>query len=315
MNPVKVGVVGVGNMGSFHCNKLKGMKNVDFIGVHDPDFKKAHAIGEQLSVYVFSTYKDLLSKVDAVIIAAPTKFHYSLAEEGIKAGKHVFVEKPIAVSLEETSKLKELQRVKKTIVQVGHIERFNPVSIQLMKLINKNNIIFMEAKRLGLSRRIKDVDVVLDVMIHDIDIILSLAQSPIIDISAAGVCLVEKGHYDYVTALLTFKNGVIASLVASNISHEKERTLIITEKERMIKTDYLARQQVIVKNTSSDSITSKEYPTECVIDKIAIPYADPLTQELEHFVKSIKNNQRPLVGIAEGEAAIEVALKIKACLQ
>ncbi|MFS0865162.1 Gfo/Idh/MocA family oxidoreductase [Fredinandcohnia sp. 179-A 10B2 NHS] len=315
MNVVKIGVVGVGNMGSYHCQKLKGMKNVDLIGVYDPDFQKANTIGNKLSVNVYPTYQELLMHVDAVIIAAPTKFHFSLAKEAIQLDKHLFVEKPIAVSLEETSKLKELQNKKNIILQVGHIERFNPVVGQLKKLVEEDQIIFMEAKRLGLSSRIKDVDVVLDVMIHDIDIVLSLVRSPIIDISAAGVCFNMKGNYDYVTALLTFENGIISSLVASNISHEKERTLIITEKERMIKTDYLSRQQLIVKNTAANPICKSGYPTEFLMEKIAIQIADPLTQELEHFVECIQHNKQPEVSLKEGEAALEVALKIKSCLQ
>ncbi|MFD1778257.1 Gfo/Idh/MocA family protein [Fredinandcohnia salidurans] len=309
MKIVKMGVVGVGNMGSYHCQKLKGLNSVDFIGVFDPDFEKASTMANKINVKAFETYHALLQNVDAVIIAAPTKFHFILAEEAIKQNKHVLVEKPIAVSLEETSKLKDTLKGKEIILQVGHIERYNPVVPQLRELVT--DIIFIEAKRIGYSGRIKDVDVVLDVMIHDIDIVLSLAQSPISDISAAGVCLKEKGHYDYVNALLTFENGVVASLVASDISQEKARTLIITEKERMIKTNFVTRQQLILKNKPDEP---RKYPTDFIIEKIAIPNTDPLLNELEHFVACIQQNKRPEVSLGEGEAALDVALKIKAYL-
>ncbi|WP_449539527.1 Gfo/Idh/MocA family oxidoreductase [Ferdinandcohnia sp. Marseille-Q9671] len=311
MSCVRVGVVGVGNMGSYHCNKLMNINNIKFVGVYDADLVKASSIAKKLNVIAFVTFEALLKNVDAVIIAAPTKFHFKLAEEAIQHGKHVLVEKPIAVSLEETSKLKQLQKGKDIILQVGHIERFNPVIPQLREIVNPDNIIFIEAKRIGYSGRLKDVDVILDVMIHDIDIILSLTQSPISDISAAGVCLNTKGHYDYVTALITFENGIVASLVASDVSQEKERTLNITEKERMIKTDFVTKQQLIVKNTSGKSM---QYPTELVIENISIPNSDPLFNELDHFVACIQQNKSPEVSLVEGEAALDVALKVKAYL-
>lgn len=309
MTIIKMGVVGVGNMGSYHCQKLKGIKNVDFVGVFDADFEKTSTLAKKLSVIAFDNYQALLQNVDAVIIAVPTKFHFNLVEEAIQKEKHVLVEKPIAVSLEETSKIKEIQTGKDIILQVGHIERFNPVVPQLREIVN--DIIYIEAKRIGYSGRIKDVDVVLDVMIHDIDIVLSLAQSPIADISAAGVCLHKKGHYEYVNALLTFENGIVASLVASDISQEKERTLIITEKERIIKTDFVTRQQLILKNKSDKLL---QYPIDFSLEKISIPNTDPLLSELEHFVACIQHNKRPEVSLIEGEAALNVALKIKAYL-
>ncbi|MFS0824111.1 Gfo/Idh/MocA family oxidoreductase [Bacillus sp. 1P02SD] len=311
MSIVKIGVVGVGHMGSFHCNKLKSLDGVDFIGVYDSDHKKAKLMANKVNVEAFETYQTLLQNVDAVIIAAPTKFHFAYAEEAIQHEKHVLVEKPIAVSLDETSKLKQMTKGKNLIFQVGHVERFNPVFRQLKELAIADDIIFIEAKRIGNSGRIKDVDVILDVMIHDIDLILSLARSPIIDISSAGVCLHEKGKYDYVTTLITFANGIVASIVASDISQEKERTLVITEKDRMIKTDFISRQQLVLKNKSDKPV---QYPTELFLDKVAIPNTDSLLNELEHLVGCIQQNKRPEVSLEEGEAALDVALKIKADL-
>jgi predicted dehydrogenase len=315
LNLTRIGVVGAGKMGTYHCLKLIQMKNVDFVGVFDKDLQKAEEICKQLSVRAFESYQGLLNSIDAVIIAAPTKFHFSLVEEAIKHQKHIFVEKPFTVSMDEANRLKELLKNKDLIVQVGHVERFNPAVQQLAHCIESEKLMNIEAKRLGLSNRIQDSDVVLDVMIHDIDIILSLVKSPINRISAEGICVSKKGYYDTVTALLSFENGVMATLTASNVSHEKARTLTIVEKDKVIKTDYLTRRQKIVKNEAVNFDTKLPYGTEAIVIVLTIPPLDPLMEELNHFINCIHTNQTPIVGVEEGAAAVEVALKIKDILE
>jgi len=310
---IRIGVVGTGKMGTYHCQKLKQMKNVEFTGIYDKDLEKAGKLAGQLNVRAFDSYQDLLKNVEAVVIAAPTRLHFALVKEAILADKHILVEKPITVSIEEANNIKSLLSNKELIFQVGHIERFNPVIQQLSKCLDREKMISVEAKRLGLSNRIKDSDVVLDVMIHDIDIILSLVDSPISRIAAEGVRGSKVNHYDTVTALISFENGVIATLTASNASHEKERTLTILEKEKVIRTDYLTRRQRIVKNGTA----SKEHPFEIESEILILttPLADPLQQELEHFAACIRNEAQPLVGVQQGYAAVEVALEIKGLLE
>jgi predicted dehydrogenase len=312
MKQIRVGVVGTGKMGTYHCHKLKHMKNIEFAGVYDKDLEKAREIAIQLNVRAFDSYQDLLKNVEAVVIAAPTRLHFTLVKEAILEDKHILVEKPITVSLEEANNIKSLLSNKELIFQVGHIERFNPVIQQLTKCLDKDKMISIEAKRLGLSNRIKDSDVVLDVMIHDIDIILSLVDSPISRIAAEGVRGFKVNHFDTVTALISFENGVIATLTASNASHEKERTLTILEKEKVIKTDYLTRRQNIVKNGTA--IVEHPFEIESEILILTTPLADPLQLELEHFTACIRNKVQPMVGVQQGSAAVEVALKIKGLL-
>lgn len=313
MKRVRVGVVGTGKMGYFHCTKLKQMKNVNFIGIYDPDTERAKNISKTFQVKAYNTYFDLLSDIDAVIIAAPTPFHFSLVEEAIINNKHVFVEKPITTTLEEADKIKELLKNRNIKFQVGHIERFNPAIQRVYQYIQQDEIIIIEAKRLAYSDRIKDTDVILDVMIHDIDIILSLIKSPIKRISAEGVRIRDNVKYDTVSAMILFENGIVANLLASNISHEKVRELTIYEKEKVIKTNYLLKQQQFIINKLNNE-KSLPNETETVIANIHLPYSDPLTEEILHFIDCIYTNNDPLVGIEEGRLAVEVALQIKKSL-
>ncbi|WP_163100509.1 Gfo/Idh/MocA family protein [Peribacillus alkalitolerans] len=313
MNLIRIGVVGTGKMGTYHCSKLKQMKNVDFVGVFDKDLKRAEEISRKLGVTAFKSYQELLENVDAVVIAAPTKLHFLLVEEAIKAQRHILVEKPITVSMEEANHIKGLLKGQDLIFQVGHIERFNPAVQQLAKCIDREKIISIEAKRVGLSNRIQDSDVILDVMIHDLDIILDIVKSPIARASAEGVCGSETNHFETVTALLSFENGVIASVTASYASHEKERTLTILEKEKVIKTDYLTRRQKIVRNRTGAA--GQPFEIESEISILATPILDPLLEELEHFVDCIRKKKQPIIGVEEGAAAVEAALKIKGFLK
>jgi len=314
MDLIKIGVAGAGKMGFFHCTKLKQMNRVNFVGIYDKDMKRAEEISLKFQVKAFNSYEELLEHVDAIIIAAPTRFHFSLVEEAIRHNKHVFVEKPMTTTVLEADQIKELLKDKKLKFQVGHIERFNPVIKQVHQYLESEKILNIEAKRLALSDRIKDADVVLDVMIHDIDIILSLINSPIKRISAEGICKQHTDKFETVTALILFENGVVANLMSSNISHEKVRTLIIYEEDKVIKMDYLLKQQQLIVNEINKSASSFPTGTETVIANLTVPQFDPLLEELTHFIDCIYEDTNPLVGVEEGKAAVEVALKIKDCL-
>ncbi|MFC5558816.1 Gfo/Idh/MocA family protein [Ureibacillus thermophilus] len=314
MSRIRVGVAGTGKMGFFHCMKLNQMKNVNFIGIFEPVIKRAEKISQMFQIKAFETYAELLKHIDAVIIAAPTPYHFSLSEEAIVHNKHVFVEKPMTMTVDEADKIKTLINNKNLKFQVGHIERFNPAIKRIHELIQPDEIVNIEAKRLAYSDRIKDTDVVLDVMIHDIDIILSLIKSPIKRISAEGIRMRDASKFDTVSAILLFENGIVANLLASNISHEKVRELIIYEKEKVIKTNYLMKQQQLIMNKMNDSNAILPSGAEELIANISLPYTDPLQEELLHFIDCIASDRTPVIGVEEGSAAVEVALKIKQCL-
>jgi predicted dehydrogenase len=315
VNTVKIGVVGVGNMGLNHCRVLQNMKQADFIGVFDINMEKCKQVAEQYQVAAFSSYDELLKHVDAVVIAAPTTFHFQLTEQAILNGKHVLVEKPFVTSLKEAIQIIKMLQRSKVILQVGHVERFNPAVELSRRIMKPKNVIFIESRRLGASERNLDVDVVLDLMIHDIDILLDFVKSPIKQISSVGYCLVHNGQPDIACALISFRNGIIANLVASRISQEKVRTLTITEKKRIIKADYLTKELFVYLKTKSSFLQNSSYRQEFILEKIMVPHVQALLVEIEHFIKSIQSSQPPIVGAHEGTNALEIALKIKKCIK
>ncbi|WP_158737183.1 Gfo/Idh/MocA family protein [Alteribacillus sp. YIM 98480] len=312
MNKIKIGVAGVGIMGQNHCKTLQLMINdVEFVGVYDKDIQKCSEVGNKFNVKSFNNYEDLLVNVDAVIIATPTTFHYSLIKIAINKNKNILVEKPFVTSLKESEDIKLLLKGKKLIFQVGHIERFNPAFQNLYKAVTPKNMLAIEARRLGQVQRNIDIDVILNLMIHDIDAVLALVNSPLKKIAADGRAVVNKEELDIVYAVLSFENGIIANLVANRVSKEKARLLTITEYDKVFKADCLTRNLYIYQGINSTSENSLPYKKESIIEKVLVPRNEPLHSEILHFVQSIHMNKAPLIGIHEAGKSLEVALKIK----
>lgn len=306
MEKVRVGVVGVGSMGLNHCKALLRIRNVEFIGIFDVDQNKCKTIALELNVNPFPTYEELLEQIHAIIISTPTQTHCQLMKKAIQAGKHIFVEKPFVSSMSEAEEIKKLMKKNPNVfIQVGHIERFNPAIVQLKKLICLENIVAIEARRLSIPQRQVDIDVILDLMIHDIDIILQLVESPVANIYAVGTT--TDGQLNIVSAIIKFQNGIISTLVANRHSRKKTRTLSITELERYITTNYLTKEIKIYQKPINDT----SYPKETVIDKVQIPYGDPLLLELEYFLNCIVLNKPPFIGIDEAIKSLEMIDKIK----
>ncbi|MFB4163995.1 Gfo/Idh/MocA family oxidoreductase [Alteribacillus sp. JSM 102045] len=311
MKAIKIGVAGVGTMGMNHCKTLQTMGNgIDFVGVYDKHLRLSKKVGSRFNVKSFSSYEELLKNVDAVIIATSTTHHFPLIKQAIKKNKHILVEKPFVISLEESKAIKSLLKNKELIFQVGHIERFNPAVQHLFKVAEKNKMVSIEARRSGQVQRNVDIDVILNLMIHDIDVILALAASPIKTITAEGVSLVNKGQLDVVYAVLSFENGIIANITANRFSKEKKRLLTITEKERVLKTNCLTRNLYIYKDVKS-GVEEVPYNKESVIEKVWVPRNEPLHSEINHFVESIQQHCPPIIGLKEAALALEVALKIR----
>ena len=268
--------------------------------VCDIDKKHAKKVAKKHRVWYFPDYHTLFDKVDAVSIAVPTSLHHKIAKEFLQNGIHVLIEKPITKTLAEAEELVHLAESKKLVLQVGHIERFNPV-VRAIEPLPKDAR-FIECHRSGpydKKKRVKDVGVVLDLMIHDIDIILSLVKSDVKNIDAVGVSTISP-HEDIANVRLTFKNGAIADITASRVTKEEVRQIKISQEDSFIILDYLHRDAQIVHKTAEK--IRKE--------KIKIEKREPLKQELKSFLHCVQTNSKPLVSGKEGKRALAVALDI-----
>lgn len=304
MKQVKIGVAGVGVMGQKHCETLEKLgSSVEFTGVYDINQQLSKAIANQFKVQSFKTYQDLLNHVDAVIIATSSSFHFPLITQAIEKEKHILVEKPFVTTLSEAEEIKENLKDKNIIFQVGHIERFNPALQHLKRVFCPDELISIEATRSGQIQRNIDIDVIQNLMIHDIDAVLSLIDSPVENVFAEGISLKKERGLDIVYAILSFKNGAMANLVANRVSKEKVRMFTITESDKVIKVDFLTGNLHVYKEIKPNEFNN--------IEKIPSPNYDPLRSELIDFVQSIRNNKKPLVGINDAIRSLEVALRIK----
>ncbi len=308
--PVKVGVIGIGNMGWHHARVLSLLKDANLIGVADPNKKKGQLAQEQFQCKWYGDYHDLLSEVDAVCIAVPTLLHHQVGLDSLKAGVHVLIEKPIAASQLEAAALIKISKENNCLLQVGHIERFNPAFRELNKIINNEKIVVLEARRHSPNAdRANDVSVVMDLMIHDIDLVLELVNSKIKKLSAVGGQN-SNGLIDYVNATLVFKNNVIASLTASKMSHKKIRSLSAHCQNGLVETDFLNHKlQIHRKSHESYSADHGElvYRNDGFVEEVSTTSIEPLYAELEHFLKCVQGKELPEVDGEQASRALIIA--------
>ena len=236
MKKIKAAVIGTGHLGKIHARIYNDMRSVDLIGICDTDAAKAEAYAEEFKSTAYLDYKKLFDKVDAVSIATPTITHFKIARDFLKHNIHVLVEKPITPTMTEAQKLVKIARAKRNILQVGHVERFNPAIMAIQRFCK--NPRFIECHRLSpYPRRGTDVSVILDLMIHDIDIVLSLVKSPLKQTHAIGVNVLS-GNEDIASVRLIFKNGTVCNLTASRVSDEGMRKISIFQKNSYLSLDY-----------------------------------------------------------------------------
>lgn len=299
MKKVRIGVVGLGRLGSLHAQIYSKLKNVELVSLCDVDEKRARSTGSSLKSPWCVDYKELLKKrIDAVSIVTPTYLHYKIARSFLNRGIHVLIEKPITKNLKEARWLIKLAKKKRLVIQVGHVERFNSAIQAIEKLSSRPK--FIEAHRLGpFTPRVKDVGVVLDLMIHDIDIILGLAKSKIAKIDAVGVKILTK-HEDIANARIRFKNGVVCDLTASRVTNDSLRKIRIFQKDCYISLDYVTQEAVI----------SRKIKNKIISQKIDIKKEHPLKKELASFVDCVLKKKRPVVSGIEAYNALLVAHKI-----
>jgi predicted dehydrogenase len=301
MKKVRVAVVGVGYLGQFHAEKYATLSDVELIGVVDADPARAAQIAGKLNAQAFTDPGRLFGLVDAVSIVVPTIHHHRIAKLFLERGIHVLLEKPITVTLEQADELIELGDQKGLILQVGHIERFNPAVTAVKSLLRSPR--FMTAERAApFTLRCTDVNVVLDLMIHDLDIVMDLAQSEPREVSAVGASIITD-EVDLAMARIAFHNGCIADITASRISDEKKRMLRVFDGDALYLSDFQT-QKAAVGRRGTDPVP------ELVSHDLATAKCDTLSEEIRAFVLSVQNKTRPLVSGIEGRKALALALTI-----
>jgi len=314
---LKVGVFGVGHLGKFHLNNWKEIPGCELVGFYDPDEKNAEEVITKYGLKRFNDPGELLTEIDAADIVAPTDHHFSLCEAAIRRGKHVFVEKPLAQTMDEAHALVKLVRESNIKLQVGHVERFNPAFLAVKDL--KLNPMFIEVHRLAqFNPRGTEVSVILDLMIHDIDIILSIVKSDVKFISASGVGVMTETP-DIANVRIEFNNGCVANLTSSRISMKKMRKIRIFQKDAYIGIDFLNKKSEIIKlkdqemddeNVFTFDIETLSGKKSIAISNPQIPDINAIKKELEEFKNAIEKNTRTIVSEIDGLMAMDVAHQI-----
>ncbi|MEW5800027.1 MAG: Gfo/Idh/MocA family oxidoreductase [Bacteroidota bacterium] len=316
---LNIGVIGVGHLGSLHSKMYDEIDSANFVGVFDVNEEKRKEVASKYKVRSFASIDELLNAVDAVSIATVTTTHFEVAKKALAVGKHVLIEKPITSTITEADELIELARQKGVLIQVGHIERFNPAIVSLESYQLKP--MFIESHRLAqFNPRGTDVAVVLDLMIHDIDIILSLVNSPVKQIDANGVAVVSDTP-DIANARLQFENGCVANVTASRISQKKMRKMRMFQHNAYIAIDFQQGSADVFRlgKEGEGSIWSTMLLGEIgegkkkrsiIYEQPEIKKINALKYELESFINAVQHNTRPVVNGEDGRHALEVAQEI-----
>jgi predicted dehydrogenase len=305
MKKIRVGVVGVGYLGKFHAEKYAQMEDVELVGVVDTNPSQAEEIARHHDIRAYTHHAQLFGNVDAVSIAVPTPAHFDVGMDFLNHEIDVLIEKPMTVNLEEADKLIETADAKGLILQVGHLERFNPAVVALQNIITTP--LFIESHRLSIYKdRNVDVSVVLDLMIHDIDIILNFVKSKIKSIHAAGAPVICE-HVDIANARLEFESGCVANVTASRISAKNQRKIRIFQKDAYVSVDFAKQEIMVIRRCDDDQ--------ECLIpgmdiQQISFAKADALEDELAAFVSAVSSREVPRVSGRVGRQALMIALNI-----
>ena len=316
---VNIGVIGVGHLGVHHASHLTKIKNANFVGLFDSDAQRAEEISKKLNTKSFDSIDSLLDNVEALSIVTPTPTHRSVAEKCIKKGKHVFIEKPITSSVDDAEYLIELAKKHSTIIQVGHIERFNPALLALSNLEIEPK--YIEVHRMApFTSRGTDVPVVLDLMIHDIDLILSFISSPVEEIYANGVSIMTNS-VDIANARIKFENGSIANITSSRVAKDRVRKIKMFQQDLYVTIDFLAGISEVYKAmgaTQNDPEAIMSAPLvgadgkhkQIFYEKPTVKKTDALKAELKNYINAVLGKEKPMVDGFAGKQALDVAIKI-----
>ena len=305
MSKLRVGVIGAGYLGKFHAQKYANMANVDLVGVVDVDMNVAQEVAGSLDSTAYNDYKQLLGKVDAVSVVVPTEAHYQVSKDFLTHDADVMIEKPMTVTLAEADELIRISESRGQIIQVGHLERFNPAVVALEGIVN--HPMFIESHRLSTFKgRGIDVSVVLDLMIHDIDIISNFVQSEVKKIHAAGIPVVTN-TVDIANARLEFENGCVANVTASRISTKDERKIRLFQRDAYISVDFASHDIVVARK---DGQKGDAIIPGVDIKQLSFDKADALEAELNAFVNAVNRREVPEVSGQMGRHALSIAISI-----
>ena len=321
MNKLALGIIGVGHLGSIHARLAAGSEAIDLVGVHDLDGDRAAGVAAECGCAYFEDLPELLEQAHAVCVVVPTSEHYAVAVQAMDCGCHLFLEKPMAATVEEARLIVEKARQKNLKVQVGHIERFNPAMLAIRGY--KLNPMFVEVHRLSrFSPRGCDVSVVLDLMIHDLDLILYMVNSRVTHVDACGVGVVSDSE-DIASVRLKFASGCVANLTSSRISLNPMRRMRLFQKNQYIVLDFLEKKAEIFKLRNADeNISSKDISMavgqigtgenlrDIIYERPAVPEVNSLQLELEEFARAVTMNLEPKVTGEQGLMALETASSI-----
>src|SRR5688572_28527953 len=314
---LKIAVFGTGHLGKFHLNNWKEMEGIELVGFYDPNDKAAKAVAEKYQLQRYTDPEELMSLCDAADIVAPTNYHFELCQLAVRKGKHVFVEKPMCNTMDEANELVKLVREANIKLQVGHVERFNPAFLAVKDL--KLNPMFIEVHRLSqFNPRGTEVSVILDLMIHDIDIIMSLVKSDVKNVYANGVAVMTDTP-DIANVRIEFDNGCVANLTSSRISMKKMRKIRIFQKDAYIGIDFLNKKSEVIKlkDDEMDSANVLTFDIDTLNGKKSIAVSNPqipeinaIKKELDEFKNAIEKNTRTIVSEIDGMMAMDVAHQI-----
>ncbi len=303
---LRAAVIGVGYLGRFHAQKWAQVEAVDLVGVVDSDAARASAVAAEVGSVAYTDYRDLLDKVDAVSVVVPTEQHYRVVRDCLEAGVHVLVEKPITQRVEEADALIELAERRGLTLQVGHLERFNPAWLAMRPHVTTP--LFIEAHRLApFKPRGTDVSVVLDLMIHDLDLILSVVGSPVVEVRASGTPVLTDG-IDIGNARLEFENGCVANLTASRVSVGTLRKMRLFFKDQYLAIDFGERRVQAARR-------SEDAQQPIVLEELEVPAGDALMNEVEAFARAVRQGGPSPVTGEDGRRALALALTIGELMQ
>jgi predicted dehydrogenase len=311
---VRIGIIGAGSMGRNHVRIANSHPAIDCVGIYDPNETVGREVANVFDVEFFSQLVDLLDICDAIVIASPTSSHFDIAKTAIESGKHCLIEKPITVTVEEGEELIQLSDKFGTIIQVGHVERYNPVFSELKKIVDQEDILAIHSNRLSYNvSRANDVDVILDLMIHDLDAVNQILGGNLEVVGAIGGCF-HSPNYDHVSCELRAPNGSIATVIASKVSQTKYRMLNISCSDCYIKVDFLRKEIEINRRAVGRYISDLQdvtYKQEYLVERVFVPNVEPLMAEHTNFVESILEGKEPMVTAYHGVEALRLAKQIQ----
>lgn len=311
---IRTGVIGVGNIGQHHARIYASLPGSQLAGIADIDASRAQDIAGRYQVPAYADYRTLLDQVDAVSVAAPTTLHHEIGLACLARGVHVLMEKPLAASVQQGHQLAAQAEQARLVLQVGHVERFNPTFVELANVLVDHQILAVEARRLSpFATRAADVSVVYDLMVHDLDLILTLIRAQLRTVSATG-SRIRSSQPDHAMALLTFAGGQVASLSASKITQHKVRQMAVTCTDAFVVADFLTRTVMVHRQSSADYFAQRGevlYRQEGLIEQVYVPQIEPLYAEIQHFLACVREGTQPRVGSSEAIRVMTVADEIE----